>query len=109
MVHKYKLIEVEEARSLKKRLDALDDAYYIDRSIIAPNRGLNGEVGAYHSIGDKSLPKDLLEDLRKIAPKKDLPLTKIVVNKYLTDEEVNSAFDAIVSNLSSKFSARLRS
>ena len=82
MVHKYKLIEIEEAHSFKKRLDALDDAYYIDRSIIAPNRGLNGEVGAYHSIGDKSLPKDLLEDLRKIAPKKDLPLTKIVVNKY---------------------------
>ena len=82
MVHKYKLIEVEEAHSFKKRLDALDDAYYIDRSIIAPNRGLNGEVGAYHSIGDKSLPKDLLEDLRKIAPKKDLPLTKIVINKY---------------------------
>ena len=82
MVHKYKLIEIEEALSFKKRLDALDDAYYIDRSIIAPNRGLNGEVGAYHSIGDRSLPKDLLEDLRKIAPKKDLPLTKIVVNKY---------------------------
>ena len=82
MVHKYKLIEIEEAHSFKKRLDALDDAYYIDRSIIAPNRGLNGEVGAYHSIGDRSLPKDLLEDLRKIAPKKDLPLTKIVVNKY---------------------------
>ena len=68
MVHKYKLIEIEEAHSFKKRLDALDDAYYIDRSIIAPNRGLNGEVGAYHSIGDRSLPKDLLEDLRKIAP-----------------------------------------
>ena len=30
MVHKYKLIEVEEAHSFKKRLDALDDAYYID-------------------------------------------------------------------------------
>ena len=56
MVHKYKLIEKETAHSLKKRLDALDDAYYIDRSIIAPNRGLNGEVGSYHSIGDKSLP-----------------------------------------------------
>ena len=82
MVHKYKLIEVEEAHSFKKRLDALDDAYYIDRSIIAPNRGLNGEVGAYDSIGDKSLHNDLLEDLRKIAPKKDLPLTKIVINKY---------------------------
>ena len=82
MVHEYQLIEVEEAHSIKKRLDALDDAYYIDRSVIAPNRGLNGEVGAYHSIGDKSLPKDLLEDLRKIAPKKDLPLTKIVVNRY---------------------------
>ena len=82
MVHEYKLIEVEEAHSIKKRLDALDDAYYIDRSVIAPNRGLNGEVGAYYSIGDKSLPKDLLEDLRKIAPKKDLPLTKIVVNRY---------------------------
>ena len=76
MVHEYQLIEVEEAHSIKKRLDALDDAYYIDRSVIAPNRGLNGEVGAYHSIGDKSLPKDLLEDLRKIAPKKDLPWTK---------------------------------
>lgn len=82
MVHKYKLIEVEQAHLIKKRLDALDDAYYIDRSIIAPNRGLNGEVGAYYSIGDKSLPKDLLEDLRGIAPKKDLPLTKIVVNRY---------------------------
>ena len=30
-------------------------------------------------------------------------------DRTLTDEEVNSAFDAIVSNLSSKFSARLRS
>ena len=82
MVHKYKLIEIEEAHSIKKRLDALDDAYYIDRSVVAPNRGLNGEVGAYHSIGDKSLPKDLFEDLKKIAPQKDLPLTKIVVNRY---------------------------
>ena len=82
MVHKYKLIEIEEAHSIKGRLDALDDAYYIDRSVVAPNRGLNGEVGAYHSIGDKSLPKDLFEDLKKIAPQKDLPLTKIVVNRY---------------------------
>ena len=82
MVRKYKLIEIEEAHSIKKRLDALDDAYYIDRSVVAPNRGLNGEVGAYHSIGDKSLPKDLFEDLKKIAPQKDLPLTKIVVNRY---------------------------
>ena len=82
LVNKYKLIEVEEAHSIKKRLDLLDDAYYIDRSVIAPNRGLNGEIGAYHSIGDMSLPKDILEDLKKIAPKKDLPLTQIVVNKY---------------------------
>ena len=82
LVNKYKLIEVEEAHSIKKRLDLLDDAYYIDRSVIAPNRGLNGEIGAYHSIGDRSLPKDILEDLKKIAPKKDLPLTQIVVNKY---------------------------
>ena len=82
LVNKYKLIEVEEAHSIKKRLDLLDDAYYIDRSVIAPNRGLNGEIGAYHSIGDRSLPKDLHEDLRKIAPKKDLPLTQIVVNRY---------------------------
>jgi len=82
LVNKYKLIEVEEAHSIKKRLDLLDDAYYIDRSVIAPNRGLNGEIGAYHSIGDRSLPKDILEDLKKIAPKKDLPLTQIVVNRY---------------------------
>jgi len=82
LVNKYKLIEVEEAHSIKKRLDLLDDAYYIDRSVIAPNRGLNGEIGAYHSIGDMSLPKDILEDLKKIAPKKDLPLTQIVVNRY---------------------------
>ena len=82
LVNKYKLIEVEEAHSIKKRLDLLDDAYYIDRSVIAPNRGLNGEIGAYHSIGDMSLPKDILDDLKKIAPKKDLPLTQIVVNKY---------------------------
>ena len=82
LVNKYKLIEVEEAHSIKKRLDLLDDAYYIDRSVIAPNRGLNGEIGAYHSIGDRSLPKDILVDLKKIAPKKDLPLTQIVVNRY---------------------------
>ena len=82
LVNKYKLIEVEEAHSIKKRLDLLDDAYYIDRSVIAPNRGLNGEIGAYHSIGNRSLPKDILEDLKKIAPKKDLPLTQIVVNRY---------------------------
>ena len=31
MVHEYKLIEVEEAYSLRDRLDLLDDAYYIDR------------------------------------------------------------------------------
>ena len=74
LVNKYKLIEVEEAHSIKKRLDLLDDAYYIDRSVIAPNRGLNGEIGAYHSIGDRSLPKDILEDLKKIAPKKRLNL-----------------------------------
>ena len=86
MVHKYKLIEVEEAHSIKKRLDKLDDAYYIDRSVVALNRGLNGEVGAYHSIGDKSLPKDLLEYLCKIAPKKELPLSKIVINKYITGD-----------------------
>ena len=82
LVNKYKLIEVEEAHSIKKRLDLLDDAYYIDRSVIAPNRGLKGEIGAYHSIGNRSLPKDILEDLKKIAPKKDLPLTQIVVNRY---------------------------
>ena len=82
LVNKYKLIEVEEAHSIKKRLDLLDDAYYIDRSVIAPKRGLNGEIGAYHSIGNRSLPKDILEDLKKIAPKKDLPLTQIVVNRY---------------------------
>ena len=40
MVHEYKLIEVEEAHSLKDRLDLLDDAYYLDRSTFRPIRGV---------------------------------------------------------------------
>ena len=40
MVHEYKLIEVEEAHSLKERLDLLDDAYYLDRSTFRPIRGV---------------------------------------------------------------------
>ena len=80
MVHEYKLIEVEEAYSLRDRLDLLDDAYYIDRSVYAPNQGLNGEIGSYHSIGDSSIPKDIRDKLYKIAPNKDLPVTEIVIN-----------------------------
>ena len=82
MVHEYKLIEVEEAHSLRDRIELLDDAYYVDRSVQAPNRGLNGEIGSYHSIHDGSLPKDIRNELYEIAPKKDLPLTEVVVNKY---------------------------
>ena len=83
MVHEYKLIEVEEAHSLRDRLDLLDNAYYLDRSTFRPIRGVeNHEIGSYNCIGDKSLPKDLLVDLIKISPKKDLPLSKIVINKY---------------------------
>ena len=83
MVHEYKLIEVEEAHSLKDRLDLLDDAYYLDRSTFRPIRGVeNHEVGSYQCVGDTSLPKDLLVDLVKISPKKPLPLSKIVINKY---------------------------
>ena len=33
-------------------------------------------------MGDASLPKDLLVDFIKISPKKPLPLSKIVINKY---------------------------
>ena len=83
MVHEYKLIEVEEAHLLRDRLDLLDNAYYLDRSTFRPIRGVeNHEIGSYNCIGDKSLPKDLLVDLIKISPKKDLPLSKIVINKY---------------------------
>ena len=49
MVHEYKLIEVEEAHSLRDRIDILDDAYYVDRSVISLNQGLNGEIGSYYS------------------------------------------------------------
>ena len=60
MVHEYKLIEEEEAYSLRDRLDLLEDAYYLDRSKFRPIRGIeNHEIGSYHCIGDKSLPKDL--------------------------------------------------
>ena len=40
MVHEYKLIEVEEAHTLRDRLDLLDDAYYLDRSKYRPIRGV---------------------------------------------------------------------
>ena len=33
VIHEYKLIEIEEAHSLRDKLDLLDDAYYIDRSV----------------------------------------------------------------------------
>ena len=83
MVHEYKLIEVEEAHSLRDRLDLLDDAYYLDRSTFRPIRGVeNHEIGSYQCVGDTSLPKELLVDLIKISPKKPLPLSKIVINKY---------------------------
>ena len=82
MLHEYKLIEKEEAHSLKERFDLIDDSYYIDRSIHYPNTGLKGEIGAYHSVGGLALPRDIRESLSKIAPKKDLPLTKVLINKY---------------------------
>ena len=82
VIHEYKLIEVEEAYSLRDKLDLLDDAYYIDRSVHSPNKGINFEVGSYYSIGDRSLPKDIRDYLCEIAPKKDLPLTEIVINRY---------------------------
>ena len=83
MVHEYKLIEVEEAHSLRDRLDLLDDAYYLDRSTFRPIRGVeNHEIGSYQCIGDSSLPKDLLVDFIKISPKNPLPISKIVINKY---------------------------
>ena len=87
MVDEYKLIEVEEAHSLRDRLNLLDDAYYLDRSKFRPIRGVeNHEIGSYHCIGDLSLPKDLLVDLIKISPKKVLPLSKIVINKYIVGD-----------------------
>ena len=87
MVDEYKLIEVEEAHSLRDRLNLLDDAYYLDRSKFRPIRGVeNHEIGSYHCIGDLSLPKDLLADLIKISPKKVLPLSKIVINKYIVGD-----------------------
>ena len=70
MVHEYKLIEVEEAHSLRDRLDLLDDAYYIDRSVYSPNTGLNNEIGSYHSIGDSSLPKIFVKSYIKLHLKK---------------------------------------
>ena len=83
MVHEYKLIEVDEAHLLRDRLDLLDEAYYLDRSTFRPIRGVeNHETGTYQCVGDASLPKDLLVDLIKISPKKPLPLSKIVINKY---------------------------
>ena len=87
MVHEYKLIEEEEAYSLRDRLDLLEDAYYLDRSTFRPIRGVeNHETGSYQCIGDASLPKDLLVDLIKISPKKPLPLSKIVINKYIAGD-----------------------
>lgn len=82
MLDEYKLIEKEEAQALKERFDLIDDAYYIDRSKHHQNRGLKGEVGSYHSVGGLSLPKDLRQKLHEIAPKKDLPVTEILINKY---------------------------
>ena len=64
-------------KNLQKVQDMLDGNYGGKTQV-----GYGDQESKHHSIGDKSLPKDLLEDLRKIAPKKDLPLTKIVVNKY---------------------------
>jgi len=82
MVDEFKLIEKEEAYSLRDRFDLLEDAYYVDRSIYSPNTGLNGEVGSYRSVTHSSLPLDILKKLYEIAPKKDLPVTEILINKY---------------------------
>jgi len=82
MVKEYELIEPQSALTLREELMALPDAYWVDRSKYYVNTGLQGEVGRYLSMGDRSMPAALKETLIGVAPTKDIPLTEVVVNKY---------------------------
>ena len=93
MVKQFKLIEPEVAADLHEKLNSLDDAYFVDRSIYNQNKGLKGEVGQYLSMGPRAMPKELRKTLEALAPKRDFPLTEVLVNKYRKGDFIPAHID----------------
>ena len=82
MLHFQQVIPPEQARSFLKEVEQLDDAYFVDRSKHLKNTSLDGSSNKYYSMGDSSMPKELLAVLKGWFPSFDEDYDELLVNRY---------------------------
>lgn len=73
------VVDKKEAAEFLKRVEELDDAYFIDRSKHFPNISLDSSPNKYLSMTDVSMPMDILYTLRTWFPGE---IEELLVNRY---------------------------
>lgn len=82
MLHFQQIVSPERARSFLKKVEQLDDAYFIDRSEHLPNKSLDGSVNKYFSMNDMAMPSEILNELKQWYPEFDPDYDEILINRY---------------------------
>ena len=82
MLHFQQIVSPEQARAFLKKVEQLDDAYFVDRSKHIPNKSLDGSNNKYYSMSDVSMPKEILDTLKGWFPSFDEDYDELLVNRY---------------------------
>lgn len=72
--------------SIRNQVVNLHEAYFVDRSKVLPNYGLDGSISKYLASGADNLPKSLYKELYNAFDKSDLKEHSnldILVNRYV--------------------------
>lgn len=79
MVNVEQVVDPKEATEFLKRVEKLEDAYFLDRSKHIPNISLDSSRNKYYSMTDISMPMDLLFTLNTWFPGE---VEEFLVNRY---------------------------
>jgi hypothetical protein len=82
MLRFQQIVSPEQAKAFLKKVEQLDDAYFVDRSKHLPNKSLDGSNNQYYSMSDISMPKEILDTLKEWFPSFDEEYEEILVNRY---------------------------
>jgi len=64
----------------------LDNAYWVNRSEVNQNYGIDGDVGIYDCLHDAAMPMLLKDAIKKVIPKcYAFPLREVMINRYRKD------------------------
>jgi|3_EtaG_2_1085321.scaffolds.fasta_scaffold13580_3 hypothetical protein len=93
-------VSEQQCDNIVNQLKQLNPAYWTDRSIHAPNFGIDGSVGTYVSLNDKTCPPDLLTEINSVAPKitghaAPMEIDETIVNHYSPGSFVPPHIDAV--------------